>query len=274
MKLDKTMVQAQPQSIAIKLTDECNNLGMSIHHYIDLDKMNAETREYFRLKEEAKKLTLKKDFASTGYALLGFLSVFIGSKNGVSENFGNAIRMSLGDKALQQTNLAKSLALLGYYSEAQKLWVDVINLENIKKFGGNALECGAFNFIQEKCGNTAISVSDTQNLAPEIQKKKHAINEHIRSKIILLDTDIAALLDKAGEVIRKHKYINIDAMRFFEKLDLDFGKPRCLHYFIDLDLPAKEVGEANIELADIIAQSDIEIPMTFHVSFRKKRNEH
>lgn len=274
MKLDKTMAQAQPQSIASKLIDECNNLGMSIHRYIDLDKLNAEAREYFRLKEEAEKLTLKKEFASTGYILLGFLSLFIGSKNGVSENFDNAIRMSLGNDTLVKENFAKCLNILGYYSDAQKIWMDVINLENINEYVGNALECGAFHFIQKNCGNRTMPASDFSHLTPEMKKATECIDEHIQSQITLLDTDIAFLLDKAGEVIREHKYINIDSMRFFEALVLDSGKPRCLHYFIDLDLLAKEVAQANIELADLIAQSDIEIPMTFHVSFRKKRNEH
>lgn len=274
MKLDKTMVQALPQSIASKLIDECNNLGMSIHRYIDLDKVNAEAREYFRLKEEAEKLTSNKEFAFAGYALLGFLSVFIGSKNSVSENFGNAIRMSLGNDTYAKENFAKSLSILGYYSEAQKLLLDIINRENIHKFRGIAQAWGAFNFIKENYGDIRTTSPDFQKESPEIKKKLDDINQHIWTQIIPPDTDITALLDKAGEVIREHKYIKIEVMRLSDKLDLDLGKPRCLHYFIDLDLPANEVGQANNELADLIAQSDIEIPMTFHVSFRKKRNEH
>jgi len=252
------MTAPLPATILIQLVDKCNDLIQSAARYYDENDFAVKSLQF-----ECQKL-INVD-AALGYASKGQIASLYGDCDEMLHCYNNAEKLNAKNLiALDQYRIA-GLANLGYFSKAYLIVDELLTptFDRFSAFYDEMLKVGAFSKIFNHYMNM-----DAMNM----EKPIHFPKELIQKSLDILhgsnvsDADIACMLDLAGVVLRRHKCFDAfqDAKQNIECLG---EMSPCVHYRIGLAVDAKEVADANMELATLVAESDLPIKQAFHVSF-------
>ena len=161
----------------------------------------------------------------------------------------------------------QALSDLGHYDEAIKIYTlhssarDGHTLEYIYNAG---IHIGAYRATL----NRMMEATDVMKLNNnEIHTNRIAVLKTVAATLDSTgtsDADVAAMLDCAGSILRRHSLFQKNPDYPFK---LSNGKS-MVHMRINVPAPLQQVSEMNLQLAQLVAEKMNNIPNGFHVTFK------
>lgn len=249
------MASQQPATTLNTITDEINAILTESTVYLSGDDLRIR-----RLLHECNKLMQAN--AADGW----ICKARIAQIQGDEEAFQYAIRNAERLDSTGEWEQTKGVGLLNLhrYSAAQDIFCKMIAPE-IGLFGPLfpfTLNTGAYRSVHESYqglpgkGMTAPKTYPAESIAK--------VSTFMRESNIT-DKDVAAFLDKAGDVLRRHSYMpaNSSPQPIIYIMDGD----SCLYFRYPLDVSPAQAATLNFELAELMVDVDFELLDKLHISF-------
>jgi len=249
------MTQAQPQTIANQLMTRLDAFGRP-EKYQDLQN-NFVLRSILN---ECDKL-IKVDPVK-GRILKARVFTFCGDESRVRECFSEARHYSLS--VSDKVNYALCLSDLGYFSEAQKYFLEAIDPQfgSFNSFFTAALSTGAYIALCEM-KNRASSMNIP--ISEEYQEAVISyIGQFMRNQNIT-DLMLASYLDLAGEVLRDRKMLASDVLSHAEVFDMD--DLQLVHQKLFIEQNPELVADMNMQLMEVVVERNMPNSDSIMVSF-------
>lgn len=242
-------------TITNELTDKINNL-LEDEQYLDPNSLLVRT-----LRKDCDKL------ASVSAADAWISRARIAQLTGSNEDFDYAINNSQKLDPTDEWRATQVIGLLNLhrYSEAQNIVINMLEpqLGWFNSMYKIALRSGAILAVYHSSidHQGAIGIVMTPDFPHEFVSK---CANFMREQNIA-DADVGRMLDLAGQVMRKMSCMDIKALSW-PKL-VKTGESEVLHFRFLLQRNPEQVAEANMELALLMAESDLAHLDGLHVSF-------
>lgn len=252
------MLKTAPATIANELEVSISSLLVNTIHYLDENSLQIR-----RLLADAKKL-ISAD-AYQGYVALGNIYHLCGNYEKMRISHRNSERLS-SDVGTHGWSAACECNL-GFSSVAQDHYriVGIPTKGDFRSAFSLGTACGALHLLSEYIEQAEKMKIDLAGLP--ISDVKEA--ERVLSHAGISDSDVAAMLDLAGEVMREDRvFYSGDPESVIELDSGDSIDNACVHMIFRIALPGKVVAGMGVRLAEKIAERIESIPDQFHISFR------
>ena len=227
---------AKPQPTTSNLAEMLIEMSRSQVTYVSKDSL-----DFARVRKDIEALMPIKP--SDGWALKGMLYALAGEEQTMRESFKNSIKICAGFEP--HVNFAGCLAILGYFSEAQKqLFPFLLSESGFLAFNiDRGAQYGMFCLLADQ-----IMKAKERGMSLSIEKhqvEKISTAARILSREGITDEQVAEQLDLVGEVLRRHSMI----------------APPILYKAVDIpDIFVGVVVEANVPVdADTVVSMNIEL---------------
>lgn len=259
LTVEAELTATAPQTIAQELQDRMQVLIERAVSYRDEADF-----ELASLARDARKL-LAADAASA-HVVLGMLECLKGRKDTSDRHFDSARSLHAPISLLANWWCAK--LNLGYMSEAEALTSVMLDpRSDIKSFlttGPIAFTCGSIKATCELIDRANAMNTDLKSFPVETYRRAQKLMDEFG----LSDSDLADVLDVAGEVLREHKLFYAGPAAKLEVIDAPFYPDRGLYFLFDVGTSAADAAGMYAELAGKMCDKFDPLPEGVHVSFR------
>lgn len=245
-----------PATIASQLNDKINTVLLSAKRYLDENDFTIRS-----LLAETKKLAKANAYES--HLAIAKIYHVCGNVEKVLHHFGNAER--LRNNIQGHDSAATCMVNLGLFSKAQQQFAIVGNPKAgyFRQEFSLGLCCGAFNQLRTYIEQAQTMSLDFSGIPTEIVLRAQAV----LAEGGITDTEVAAFLDLAGEVMREERLFFEGEAPDIVIDDGPFDNPHCVYLTFKVNCSGAEAARLSSVLFDKIAQRVDRIPDQLHVAF-------
>ncbi|GAB1828712.1 hypothetical protein [Achromobacter xylosoxidans] len=204
-----------------------------------------------------------------GHLVYGIACTMWGNEDGVRYHFRKALEAQSNDLGQALFFHAQSLSNLGHFSEALALLQEALAPQNgfFTDRAALAPAIGAFHTLKLRAAEAErMNIQLPDSFPAEAARKAAELLESYGTS----DADVAAVLDVAGEVLRRRRLFFLGKGPRWSIVD--HPELHAVHFLYEVDQTVDEVADMNFEFAELLARRDGAIPESVVVSFTGRRS--
>lgn len=241
--------------------DRINEILWNQSSYLDPESFVAK-----RLLADTEKCKSAKDNDGVVSAYLARAAVhqICGNETEARADIRNAL--ALQNQPIVSREVAAILGNFGFFSEAQKEYRRISDptLGLFTKSWPVALSCGAFQTLSSSILSARkMNIEGLERLDTQLIERAATI----LAKENISDEYVAAILDIAGEILRKNRLFPMGELPRIEIAESTHSSPECVYYSIQVGVPGKVAAGLFAEFASRLSTRLETLPENFHVTF-------